>query len=257
TLDVNLADGDVAAYVDGILRDKLPISPSEGTDPTLFRLSYDGDGPGNVATVLLDEVGVEVLNPVPMFREVHAAASASGATVWWSFYAGDSIDGFKLCRHSGSEIDDVVISGDALLGADVRRFEDNDLESGETYYYRVVAVRSDGTEIQSGTATVKSTEIWPDNRPAPYALTHGHPNPFSTSTSFEYTLAETGPVTVRVYDVRGALVSTLENAVRAGGVHAISWDGRDNRGNRVSGGTYFVELRTPKAVLTRKIVLVR
>jgi hypothetical protein len=257
TLDVNLDEGNIGAFVDGFFKGDLPIAPIETADPTVFRLSYDGDGPGNTGTMLLDLVEVEVLNPMPKFRAVGAEATDGGAAVWWSFFGGEPIDGFNVYRRAGNEIEDKIISGNDPLPAGARRFEDASILPEQTYYYRVAALRPDGSEVRSATATIAPRTVSTAKRPVPYSFTHGHPNPFSTATSFQYTLPTAERVTVRVYDVRGALVSTLEDAVRAEGVHSVSWDGRDNFGNVVSGGTYFVELRFPGAVLTRKIVLVR
>jgi len=257
TLDVNLDEGNIGAFVDGFFKGDLPIAPIENADPTVFRLSYDGDGPGNVGTMLLDLVEVEVVEPVPSFAEVGAEATDDGAAVWWSFFGGEPIDGFRVYRRTGYDPMEQVVSGNDPLPAGTRRFEDKNLLPGQTYHYRVAAVRPDGSEVRSATATIAPKTVSTQMRPVPYSLTHGHPNPFSAATSFQYTLPTSAPVTVRVYDVRGALVSTLEDAVRAGGVHSVSWDGRDNFGNVVSGGTYFVELRSPGAVLTRKVVLVR
>jgi len=257
TLDVNLDEGDIGAFVDGFFKGELPIAPTENADSSVFRLSYDGDGPGNVGTMLLDLVEVEVLNPGPSFRSVGAEATVGGAAVWWSFFGGEPIDGFNVYRRAGNELEDKIISGNDPLPAGARRFEDASILPEQTYYYRVTALRPDGSEVRSATATIAPRTVSTAMRPVPYSFTHGHPNPFSASTSFHYTLPTSERVTVRVYDVRGALVSTLEDAVRAEGVHSVSWDGRDSFGNVVSGGTYFVELRSPGTVLTRKIVLVR
>jgi hypothetical protein len=39
------------------------------------------------------------------------------------------------------------------------------------------------------------------------------------------------------------------------GDHAAIWDGRDDRGSRVAGGTYFARLQAGGEVQTRKVVL--
>jgi hypothetical protein len=49
-------------------------------------------------------------------------------------------------------------------------------------------------------------------------------------------------VMLRVYDVRGRLVTTLVNGTRAAGAHLASWSGCDSRGNRVAFGPYFARL---------------
>jgi hypothetical protein len=172
------------------------------------------------------------------------------AYLLWDLSGDGDFGGFRLYRRRDGEPQERVISGATLLPGDARQYVDRDVDSWDTYHYRVAVVEPDGTEIASQSASVKM-------RTPAYVLTHGHPNPFSASTSLQYTLPKSSPVTVRVYDVRGALVATLDDGVRAEGVHTVSWDGRDNTGNVVSGGTYFVKLHAPDAVLTRKMVLIR
>jgi len=60
-----------------------------------------------------------------------------------------------------------------------------------------------------------------------------------------------------VYDVNGALVKTLVNGAVAGGRHEVRWDGRNERGESVASGIYFVRMDLGAFNETRKIVLIR
>ncbi len=82
-----------------------------------------------------------------------------------------------------------------------------------------------------------------------------HPNPFNPSTTISYTTPAPGPVVLAVYDVQGRLVKTLVNKPQTRVDHTITWDARDSRGQRVGTGVYFLRLKSPRGVSTRKIVL--
>lgn len=60
--------------------------------------------------------------------------------------------------------------------------------------------------------------------PAKFALGQNHPNPFNSSTSMSYRLAEPGFVSIRIYNITGQLVDTILEAKQESGEHAITWD---------------------------------
>jgi hypothetical protein len=89
-------------------------------------------------------------------------------------------------------------------------------------------------------------------------LDFNYPNPFNPSTTIRFGVAKAGPVTLRIYNVRGQLVRTLVDDVRQPGVeHMVTWNGRDDRGRSVASGVYFVRLEASRFTQTRKMVLLR
>lgn len=68
------------------------------------------------------------------------------------------------------------------------------------------------------------------------------PNPTRESTTIAFTLRDTGPVTLNVHDLTGQLVRTLISGPLASGDHSIVWNGNDDAGRSVEGGTYIAEL---------------
>jgi hypothetical protein len=84
------------------------------------------------------------------------------------------------------------------------------------------------------------------------------PNPFNPSTVIRYSILETGPVRLAVYDVHGRRVRSLVNAVQPGPRwYGHTWDGRDEVGRPSASGVYLVELQAPGAAFTRRIVLLK
>ena len=62
---------------------------------------------------------------------------------------------------------------------------------------------------------------------------------------------------MRLYDIRGRLVRTLEDGVKDGGDFQTAWDGRDDAGRRLPAGVYFCRAEIGDWSDTRKMVLVR
>jgi len=113
--------------------------------------------------------------------------------------------------------------------------------------------------IVSWLGNLVDTPTGPDDRIGhAFALAQNHPNPFNPTTTIEYSIARTGHVSLRVYNVAGQLVRTLVDEVQTpDAVQAAVWDGRDGAGREVSSGVYFYRLVTKEVTKTRKMVLLK
>jgi subtilisin family serine protease len=80
------------------------------------------------------------------------------------------------------------------------------------------------------------------------------PNPFTASTQIRFTLPVGGQARLVLYDVSGRRVRGLLDERLAAGPHAVSWDGRDDRGVRVGASIYLARLECAGRVLHAKIV---
>jgi hypothetical protein len=109
-----------------------------------------------------------------------------------------------------------------------------------------------GTESFVRSAAAEMVDL-----PTKTALYQNYPNPFNPATVIRYEVAEAGEVTIRIYNVRGALVKTLYDGHRKPGRYEVGWNGENRRGEPVSSGVYFYRMETPGFVDTRKIVLLR
>lgn len=93
--------------------------------------------------------------------------------------------------------------------------------------------------------------------PASIHLHPGYPNPFGPATTIRYSIAEPGPVSLSIYDVRGRRVRSLVTGAQPAGTHSVSWNGRDEHGVRVSSGIYFVRLQRAGEVRRRRLVFLK
>jgi hypothetical protein len=84
------------------------------------------------------------------------------------------------------------------------------------------------------------------------------PNPFNPTTTIRYEVRESGPVTLKIYNVAGQLVRTLVDGERAAGqVHEATWNGLNDGGRPVSSGVYFYKLVARDFTQTKKMVLLK
>jgi len=88
---------------------------------------------------------------------------------------------------------------------------------------------------------------------------YNYPNPFSTSTdfTFEHDLSNTSlELSVSIYTVSGKLVKSIVDSRFASGnrITDLSWDGRDDYGNKLAKGIYLykINLWAPELNLSRE-----
>jgi Tol biopolymer transport system component len=95
--------------------------------------------------------------------------------------------------------------------------------------------------------------------PTAFSLSQNVPNPFNPVTTIEYQIpaGAADRVTLKVYDMRGAVVNTLIDRVESPGVHSVVWDATDATGNRVSSGVYIYRLRAGEFTQSNKMILMR
>ncbi|NTV03639.1 T9SS type A sorting domain-containing protein, partial [bacterium] len=88
-------------------------------------------------------------------------------------------------------------------------------------------------------------------------LAQNAPNPFNPSTVIRFSLPQAGPVSLRIYDVRGRQVRSLVEGIREAGAHSVVWDGRDDRGGHAASGAYVYRLQADGKSQQRNMMLVR
>jgi hypothetical protein len=87
-----------------------------------------------------------------------------------------------------------------------------------------------------------SVEYTDTEIPKVYSLAQNFPNPFNPSTRIQFTLPVKGNVSLKIYNVAGQLVKTLQDGVMDAGSHEITWDGSNNLGANVASGVYFYKI---------------
>lgn len=80
------------------------------------------------------------------------------------------------------------------------------------------------------------------------------PNPFSSSTSISLQSKNSRSGSLSVYDIRGRKVKELELNL-APGSNQITWDGRDESGQKLANGIYLLRVSSGGLSLSAKLVL--
>lgn len=144
-------------------------------------------------------------------------------------------------------------------------------------YLNVTIPYSDGADINDPGADLLNidlkdeagTTVWQDDgliwsepadgvaskqeTPASFNLKQNYPNPFNPMTTISFTLPENDQVTLKVYNMRSELITTLANQeVMAAGEHSVTFDA-----SHLSSGVYFYQLSTAKSIEIKKMTLLR
>ncbi len=83
------------------------------------------------------------------------------------------------------------------------------------------------------------------------------PNPFQNRSVLAFSLAKRGPVQLAIYSVDGRKLRTLANDTREAGTYRFAWDGRDDRGNAVQSGMFFVRLSTGEGRFSKTLLRIQ
>lgn len=88
--------------------------------------------------------------------------------------------------------------------------------------------------------------------PNSFSLDQNYPNPFNPSTNISYTLPETRNIVLKIFDVTGREVITLDSGYKQAGRHTITLNA-DN----FASGVYFYQLNAGSFVSTKKLLLLK
>lgn len=88
------------------------------------------------------------------------------------------------------------------------------------------------------------------------------PNPFNPETWIPYQLTEDIDVAIRIYNVTGRLLRTLDLGYKPAGFYktrdrAAYWDGTNEAGEQVSSGTYFYTIQAGEFIAAKKMIIAR
>ncbi len=128
---------------------------------------------------------------------------------------------------------------------------DTSAPPSSTLYYTLVDVSTNGSETEHGPLRIETTT------PNTFQLKQNYPNPFNPETRIPFSLQQTGPIQLEVFDVNGKRVRTLSNRHYQAGTHSVVWDGRNDAGTILSNGLYFVTLRSGSQQQTIRVLFLK
>ncbi|MFZ1518486.1 MAG: M14 family zinc carboxypeptidase [Ignavibacteriaceae bacterium] len=113
-------------------------------------------------------------------------------------------------------------------------------------YYRLKQTDYDGsskiyTAVEVNIETVKE-----------YSIAQNYPNPFNPNTVINYSVAKSGNVTLKVYNILGSEVATLVDGFVEAGKHSVKFDALD-----LTSGVYFYTIKADNFTSTKKMLLMK
>ena len=138
-----------------------------------------------------------------------------------------------------------------------RDFDFQNLDENTVYYWKVRARNEHGTGSWSETRTFNtglSTSINDENTelPAEPGLSQNYPNPFNPSTQISYKLPRSTYVQLKVYNLLGEEVASLENSQKRAGTHSVTFDA-----SGLSSGIYYYRLQTSDFLEVKSMTLIK
>lgn len=119
----------------------------------------------------------------------------------------------------------------------------------------------DGTEFRAGVIYIDQIQLLTEDKTVStgdpeYILRNqtilkpNYPNPFSGVTTIGFKLPNSSPVNLSVIDVSGRQVAVILNQHMSSGLHEVRWNA-----SNLSGGTYYLVLKTNATVRTGKMII--
>jgi hypothetical protein len=93
--------------------------------------------------------------------------------------------------------------------------------------------------------------------PQKTALQGNFPNPFNPITTIRFDLAQSGNISLKIYDTMGRLVKNLIDEKRDAGYHSVIWDGTDERGKSVHSGLYLYRLEVGEINQVKRMLMLK
>jgi len=90
-----------------------------------------------------------------------------------------------------------------------------------------------------------------------FSIAQNHPNPFENHTAIQYNMTGNSDVRISVYDILGDNIAVLFQGSKKTGIHEITWDGIDGRGEKCPSGVYYCEFKIEGSVKIIKLLLLR
>jgi len=183
--------------------------------------------------------------------------------MWYSGTSGDpfsgieigyatSPDGVTWTKHPGNPI---MTGGTPGSWDDDNNGSPRVIKDGSRYrmWYTGRGTASGGFDrLGYAEDIITGIETLADIQPEHFHLKQNYPNPFNPATTIEFTLPQSGFVTLKVYNLLGEEVAVLLEAHQPAGNYTVNFDA-----SQLTSGIYYYTLAADGYQQTRKMVLLR
>lgn len=167
-----------------------------------------------------------------------------------TFYAFDVAD---LGTENEAPVDSILWNAGTIDGTygDARPRGLDFTADGQVAYISMFGAGSPSVQkFVPGLPTSNESEV--AELPSGYELEQNYPNPFNPTTNINFTLKNSGLVSIKVYDMTGREVATLANGRFTAGTHTATFDA-----SNLASGVYLYSLQANGVRLTNKMTLIK
>ena len=127
------------------------------------------------------------------------------------------------------------------------------------YFYRVQYTDTHGNKSEmSDEITLADPSGVGESMPLVFSMDAPMPNPANPSTTINFSLPKSSPVSMKIFDVSGRLVRDLiSGQLMAAGQKSVVWNGTDDGGRVVSAGVHICRLEAGKYRNVKRMTLVK
>lgn len=119
--------------------------------------------------------------------------------------------------------------------------------SPNTLVFSYFLVRDTVTSINDNPLTIHDA----------FYISQNYPNPFNLLTQIRFTISDPGQVIISIYNSLGKEIKMLLNKSLSVGEYTIQWDAKNDEGNIVPTGIYFIQMKAETFTKTIKTVLLK
>lgn len=227
---------------------------------------YDKDGTYANFTTPIWTPGNENIDTLPI--ELSSFTAVPNAQYFvelhWITQSETNVAGFRVYRSTTPFIQDAVMFNTFVEAHNTSEtqfytFVDEEIYASGTYYYWLENVDMSGNTDFHGPVIATVTIGDPSTPPEIPAIQSGiqkiFPNPFNPTTNIMYTMLEDAAVSVKVYNLRGQLISKLYEGNNVAGTHTVAWNGVADNGTELSSGIYTVLVKIGNKTHSQRVVL--
>ncbi len=226
---------------------------SEGTNGTHYFMVIAHTSDPNVFFTSEIDSGFSVDNLAPA-QVSGLVASVADSKVRLSWAANDEADlkQYVIYKSATANIGDVT----PVYATTTATIYSDPVALGAAPAYYVIKAQDVhgnlGAKSNEIAATTTGVEIIDRSVPTAYALRQNYPNPFNPSTTIEYAMKQAGNVTIKVVNLLGEEVATIESGMRAAGTYKVTFDA-----SRLPSGVYLYQIRAGEFVNVRRMILLK
>ncbi len=233
---------------------------SVGESIEILGVVFDSKGS---AVVILDQESLDTL-PVTLSSFTAVTTLDNYVSLVWVTQTETGLTGYYIYRANQASLSQAAIVSPLILAENSPtqqsyRYTDTDLSLEGTYFYWLYCYKQDGSGEYFGPISIdynpNATDQSVPGLPVVNGFNRVFPNPFSNSLTVNYSIKETKPTSLMIYNIRGQLIRTFGDLSSQVGGNNVLWDGKDNLGKPCGSGVYLLRLTIGNEDFYKRVVI--